>query len=45
MNGFGGQEVLLMMIAVLLFIGAKRIPELMIRHEEKKKSMNNTGYR
>lgn len=44
MNGFGGQELLLTMIAVLLFIGAKRIPELMIRHGEKKKSINDTGY-
>lgn len=45
MIGVMEQNFLLSIVAVLLFIGAKRIPEMMIRHEEKKKSINNTGYR
>lgn len=35
------QNVVLIMVAILLFIGAKRIPELMISHAEKKKKVND----
>lgn len=35
------QNFILIIIAVLLFIGAKKIPELMISHAEEKKKISN----